>query len=248
MRPVSRNIPLLIFVLAALAPLAAPAADTWYKLNKNPENNAFQNQAATVTALTTGSQVWTSQDYSLFTGAGAVMNSGAIYTVRQEGAATWGNLADDKIYVIALNAQTGGRYWQSPALVAGSSVDYWSSSTPTCDPAENAVYIGTGDTVQKLSAATGQVTASLRLTSATTGNTAFGYDIINSSPAIGGNLLFIETYGGNVITDKQIVALNKTTLAKVCWSIETGNYEITLPEEVIEKARRSLERMLEVKA
>lgn len=37
-----------------------------------------------------------------------------------------------------------------------------------------------------------------------------------------------------------------TTLPKVCWSIETGNYEITLPEEIIEKSRRSLERMLDV--
>ncbi len=41
--------------------------------------------------------------------------------------------------------------------------------------------------------------------------------------------------------------MKMTTLAKVCWAIETGNYEVTLPEDVIEKARRSLERMLEVK-
>ena len=40
--------------------------------------------------------------------------------------------------------------------------------------------------------------------------------------------------------------MKMTTLAKVCWSIETGNYEIILPEDIIEKARRSLERMLEV--
>jgi quinolinate synthase len=41
--------------------------------------------------------------------------------------------------------------------------------------------------------------------------------------------------------------MKMTTLAKVCWAIETGNYEVTLPDDVIEKARRSLERMLEVK-
>ena len=35
-----------------------------------------------------------------------------------------------------------------------------------------------------------------------------------------------------------------TTLDKVCWSIETGNYEVTLPEDVIEKARVSLEKMI----
>ena len=40
--------------------------------------------------------------------------------------------------------------------------------------------------------------------------------------------------------------MKMTTLAKVCWSIETGNYEVTLPDDIIEKARRSLERMLEV--
>ena len=37
-----------------------------------------------------------------------------------------------------------------------------------------------------------------------------------------------------------------TTLPKVCWSIETGNYEVKLPEDIIEKARASLERMLEI--
>ncbi len=37
-----------------------------------------------------------------------------------------------------------------------------------------------------------------------------------------------------------------TTLHKVCWSIETGNYEIVLSGDVIEKARASLERMLEL--
>ncbi|MBN1293840.1 MAG: quinolinate synthase NadA [Candidatus Latescibacteria bacterium] len=36
-----------------------------------------------------------------------------------------------------------------------------------------------------------------------------------------------------------------TTLAKVAWSIETGNYVVTLPEDVIENARQSLEKMLE---
>ena len=38
--------------------------------------------------------------------------------------------------------------------------------------------------------------------------------------------------------------MKMTTLPKVCWSIETGNYEITLPEDIIEKARKPLERML----
>jgi len=37
-----------------------------------------------------------------------------------------------------------------------------------------------------------------------------------------------------------------TTLAKVCWSIETEQYEIKLSDTVIEKARASLEKMLNV--
>jgi quinolinate synthase len=41
--------------------------------------------------------------------------------------------------------------------------------------------------------------------------------------------------------------MKMTTLPKVCWSIETGNYEITLPEDILEKARKPLERMLEIK-
>jgi len=36
-----------------------------------------------------------------------------------------------------------------------------------------------------------------------------------------------------------------TTLDKVCWSIETENYEIELSGDVMEKAKASLERMLE---
>jgi quinolinate synthase len=39
--------------------------------------------------------------------------------------------------------------------------------------------------------------------------------------------------------------MKMTTLPHVCWSIETGNYEVTLPEDVIEKARRSLAKMLD---
>jgi quinolinate synthase len=41
--------------------------------------------------------------------------------------------------------------------------------------------------------------------------------------------------------------MKMTTLAKVAWSIETGNYEITLPGDVIEKARLALEKMIETK-
>ena len=40
--------------------------------------------------------------------------------------------------------------------------------------------------------------------------------------------------------------MKMTTLAKVCWSIETGNYEITLPDDVVEKARLALEKMVNV--
>ncbi len=42
------------------------------------------------------------------------------------------------------------------------------------------------------------------------------------------------------------VNMKMTTLAKVCWSIENGKYEITLPDDLIEKARRPLERMVEI--
>jgi len=42
------------------------------------------------------------------------------------------------------------------------------------------------------------------------------------------------------------VNMKRTTLDKVCWSIETGNYEITLSDTVIEKAKASLEKMLDV--
>ncbi len=40
--------------------------------------------------------------------------------------------------------------------------------------------------------------------------------------------------------------MKMTTLPKVCWSIETGNYEINLPDDIIEKARLSLEKMIAI--
>jgi len=40
--------------------------------------------------------------------------------------------------------------------------------------------------------------------------------------------------------------MKMTTLPKVCWSIETGNYEITLPDDILEKARESLEKMIAI--
>ncbi len=38
--------------------------------------------------------------------------------------------------------------------------------------------------------------------------------------------------------------MKMTTLSKVCWSIETGNYEIKISDDVMKKARRSLEKMI----
>ena len=40
--------------------------------------------------------------------------------------------------------------------------------------------------------------------------------------------------------------MKKTTLPQVAWSIETGNYKIELPPDIIERARASLERMIAI--
>jgi quinolinate synthase len=40
--------------------------------------------------------------------------------------------------------------------------------------------------------------------------------------------------------------MKMNNLAKVCWSLENNEHRIELPEEMMHKARRSLERMLEV--
>ena len=40
--------------------------------------------------------------------------------------------------------------------------------------------------------------------------------------------------------------MKMTTLPKVCWSIETGNYGINLPDDIMEKARVSLEKMIAI--
>ena len=40
--------------------------------------------------------------------------------------------------------------------------------------------------------------------------------------------------------------MKMTTLPRVCWAIETGNYEITLPDDIMEKARASLEKMIAI--
>jgi hypothetical protein len=152
-----QTLKLLTLALLAMIPLTSTqAAETWFKLNKNEANNAFQNQPAAVTTLTTGSQTWTSKDLNLFAGAGIVVAGGSVYTVRQEGGITWGNLADDTITLLAFSAATGGRYWESRPLAVGSAVDYWSSSTPTYDPAEDALYFGSGEYIQKINVKTGR--------------------------------------------------------------------------------------------
>jgi len=40
--------------------------------------------------------------------------------------------------------------------------------------------------------------------------------------------------------------MKMTTLPKVCWSLETGHYEITLPDIILERARASLEKMIAI--
>ncbi|HRS97611.1 MAG TPA: quinolinate synthase NadA [Smithella sp.] len=40
--------------------------------------------------------------------------------------------------------------------------------------------------------------------------------------------------------------MKKITLEKVLWSLENSSYEITVPEAVMKKARRSIERMLKI--
>ena len=49
------------------------------------------------------------------------------------------------------------------------------------------------------------------------------------------------------LSEKGICRTQKlTTLPKLCWSLENERYEVIIPEEIREKARKSLERMIEI--
>lgn len=216
----------LALAAVALWPSASQAG--WDKQHMDPSNNAVLNQNALVQDVSAG-PAWSTGPQKLMGGCGVAMYGGKLFTTAIEGHFTNGETqrGDDKFSIKAFNAATGKLAWESPQLDLGLSVDYWTISSPTVDPATGALYVGSGQSVQKLDGATGALLASVKLTAA---NTAAGlsYDIVNSSPALGGGLLFIETYGGGAPALKQLVALRPSDLS-VAWAKNATGFGTGVP-------------------
>lgn len=223
-----RALRILLLLLLLLPCSGAHAADTWLSQFKNSHNNAYLNHPAAAGTITTGSQNWTTPNEKIAANAGLVIagpldpaniQSLRFYAVSQDDGGTPYDADDDQIRVVGFNVRTGKLMWRSKALAVGNAVSWGSTSTPTLD--SDDLYFASGDTVVKLRPMYNGPATSIRLTSATTHNAASSYEVINSSPAVGRDKVFIETYGGFGKTEKQIVALNKSDL-KVAWAVKDG--------------------------
>jgi len=198
-------------LLAGLALVPATAQELWTKQYKNAANNAVQNQPAQLLGFGGGLPAWQTGDQTLRGTTGIVFFGGTYYGVAQDDKGNF-DTSDDVVTVKAFNAESGHRLWESPPLDCGNTVSYWSTSTPTLDPAAGALFIATGSSVQKLDARTGALLTSVTLSAANTAPGA-GYEFINSAPTLGGGRVFVETYSSYGFPgDKQLVALSADTL------------------------------------
>ncbi len=118
--------------------------------------------------------------------------------------------ATTRVTVVALNAETGGVFWESDPLDVDNTINYLSATSTAVDPETRALYFASGNTVYRLDADTGSIVWATELTAANTTPGLSSYEIINSSPQLGNGMVFIETFGGFVIANKQLVALDQT--------------------------------------
>lgn len=216
-------LPLILLLLSGSLSFAqAPWAQPFFH-----DNNAFR---AVDARLTTGTGVqWETGDLGLPAGNAISMDDQFAYVLDYTDAGTTTTTTDDVVRVRQFSAATGAAGWSSPALAVGNTITFGSTSAPTVDFAGNAVYLGSGDRMQKLDRATGQI---LWSTAINAGNTTAGlgaYEFINSAPAVGGHLVFAESYDMSFAgADKQTIAFNATTGA-VAWSHADGGQGTGVP-------------------
>lgn len=188
----------------------------WLSIHGDDANNACLPIASSVDTLT-ATLAWNTGSIDLANGAGMALNNCVIYTVAMRDGGNW-DPSDDRIWITARYATDGASLWESPYLDAGNSVGYASISGPTIDPASGAIYYGSGRTLHRLNPGDGSVEWATRLTTSTT-TTGVSLELINSSPALGGGKVFIETYsdyfGG--YRDKLLVAFNQSDGSIAWW-------------------------------
>lgn len=223
---------LAIFLSVAFA---APAGAAWPLNHATAANNAATGIATQVTDLAQGIHWATAGNQNLNASCGMTMLDHLIFTSCQTGSDTWGDTSDDVMTVKAFHALDGRLVWESPALDPGFSVDYWSISAPAVDVQARAVFFMSGPTMYKLDADTGAILASTTIDAANSTPGLSSYDNINGSPMLGAGMVFIETYGGYVPSNRQLIAFHASDLS-IAWVTNEAGFGSGTPCFVAEGA------------
>lgn len=207
---------ILLSLAAALTAAAATGAIArdWPLAHATSGNNAVLDIPAQI-ADPAGASAWTSPDLQFFDRAPAVISAPYVYLA---GRPTGGPA--DGVALHALHAETGQPVWETAPLDTPPFDSYTAAAVVR---EESAVYYASGATVYRFDALTGAQVWATTLGPDNTAPDVAGVSIINSSPAPGGDLLFIETYGGFTPEIKQLVALDRTTGEVVWWVNDHGN-------------------------
>lgn len=213
---------LCILLLTALAFVPGSSQARWLGMYKDSTNNAVKTGKAQVTDV--HAPTWNTGDQSLPKGSGITILGDRFYTLAHYGQeATWPyDPSNDRVTIKAFEGLDGAPAWESENLDVGNTVAYTSTAAPTIDPASGFLYVGTGQSVQKVSIETGKVDKRTKLDASNTSPTVSSYQIINSCPTLGNGLVFIETFGGFIPENKQLVALDANTLDVVWFRNDQG--------------------------
>lgn len=215
-----------IYGSACAAALLLPAAAhaNWPNAFGTEENNAVMPIAATVTNVAAGSSlVFGNEDVA--GGPPITVLNDTFFAVAMQGE-EFGSTVTDRLWIKAFNRNTGALEWESPDLDPQASVNDNSKSAPVIDTAAQKLFYGSGQTMVRLDAGTGAIDWA---TSITAGNTGPGrsYEFVNSSPALGGGRVFIQTRD-YLASSSQVVAFDAATGA-IEWSVLTGGLGLSKP-------------------
>lgn len=215
----SSSVVLATGALALAAVFLQPAAAAWTSVHRDGTNNRFTPATDAPTDLTVAPAADTGS-LNLQTGSAPVLSDALVFAVARRSG-------PNRVFLRAFSKHDLSLQWTSPDLDATSET--FSLSSPTYQASDNALYFGTGSTMFKLSAATGQVLWSTPMTSANT-QSGSKYTITNASPVVAGGRVYIHTYGGfsGPYLTTQLVAFDATTGA-VDWSAIAGGIGTASP-------------------
>lgn len=198
----------LCLVLLCVAIATAHTRADWLHPHLDGTNNAVQPISAQLMNLD-GPPIWTVPGLNLAAGSPISLMPPFLFHPAHDSDA-------DRVTLLALNVETGGVFWESTPLDVDNTVAFGSLSAAAADPADRSVYFASGNTVYKFDAADGTILWETELTAANTTPGLGSYEVINGSPILGAGKVFLETFGGFTISNKQVVALNQND-GSVAW-------------------------------